>query len=155
MSIARDIAPEIVEEVIKLRERTLLEGAMAASALVAMADRRLKVEESLALGSVLENVEALRIHDPHLAIDLYGGFVDGMRTDFAQGRDQALAAVARCADDLEAAELLVKVGIAVAKADNEFQPEEVEVVGAICERLGIVGLDPNALVGKLKPNRAH
>jgi tellurite resistance protein TerB len=149
------MAPGIVKQVVRLRERTLLEGAMAASALVAMADRKLKVEESLALGAVLENVEALSIHDPHLAIDLYGEYIDAMRVDFAQGRAHALDAVGRCADDLDAAELLVKVGIAVAKADHEFQPEEVEVVGEICRRLGIEGLDPFALVGKLDPRRPH
>lgn len=155
MSIAKDLAPRISREVVKLRERNLLEGAMAASALVAMADRKLKVEESLALGMALEKLELLRVHDPHLAISLYGGFVDDLRTDYEAGRARALEAVGRCADDIEAALLLIKVGIAVAKADNEFQPEEVEAVGEICARLGVEGFDPVALVGPLGPRRSH
>ena len=57
--LADDLAPRISRQVVKLRERTLLDGAMATSALVAMADRRLMLEESLALGAVLENVELL------------------------------------------------------------------------------------------------
>ncbi len=155
MSIARDMATQLSQQVVKLRDKRLLEGAMAASALVAMADRNLKVEESLALGGALENVELLRIHDPGLAISLYSEYVDAMRNDFDSGRDQALEVVARCRDDLEASELLVKVGIAVAKADSEFAPEEVEMIREICVRLGIEGLDPLALVGRLKATLPH
>ncbi len=153
---ADDLAPRISRQVVKLRERTLLDGAMATSALVAMADRRLMLEESLALGAVLENVELLRIHDPELAVAIHSEFVEQMREDYDAGRQQAFSAIRRCADDLEAAELLVKVGIAIAKADSDFAPEEVDMVRDICACLGISGLDPTGMVGSLRgPRRPH
>ena len=66
--IARVLGREVADEIDRLRERYLLEGAMATSALVAMADRRLLVEESLALGGIVENVELLKIYDPREAV---------------------------------------------------------------------------------------
>ena len=58
-----------------------------------------------------------------------------------------LRVVGRCADDVEAAELLILVGIAIAKADDEFCDDELAMVGEICTRLGVQGLDPLALAG--------
>lgn len=139
--IARTLAPRISREVLKLRDRTLLEGAMATSALVAMADQRILIEEDLAVGALLENLELLKIYDPEFAVALHTGYVERMRTDFEAGREEALKAVAACGGDVLIAELLVKVGVAVAKADSVFSTEEVEVIEEICRSLGIEGLD--------------
>lgn len=156
-SIARSLAPRISREVLKLRDRTLLEGAMATSALVAMADRKIRLEEDLAVGAVLNNLELLQVYDPELALTLHSGFVDRMRSDYEQGRRLAMESVRRCSGDIEAAELLVKVGIAIAKADADFAPEELAVVEEVCQAVGIEGLDALGLAGlqASKPHRPH
>ena len=153
--IASSLEPQLSEGIERLRERDLLEAAMATSALVAMADRQLKLEESLALGAVVENAELLKLYDPREAVDLYSGYVELIRADYEQGRQTALKVIARCADDLAAAELLVKVGIAIAKADDEFCEAELSVVDEICCSLGITGLDPQALAGTQPPPRSN
>ena len=145
--IARAVGPQISRQVLKLRDKVLLEGAMATSALVAMADGKIRIEESLALGSVLENAELLKLADPRFAVSLHSAFVERMRGDFEAGKQAAMEVVARCADDVEAARLLVVVGIAIAKADNEFCDEELAMVREICDSLGVIGLDPLALAG--------
>jgi tellurite resistance protein len=153
--IARSLAPGISHEVHELRS-DLLRGAMATGALVAMADRRLALEETLALGSVIENLALLKVYDPEVAISLYSDFAERMRHDYESGRRAALDAVGRCAGDIAAAELLVKVGIAIAKADSDFSPEELDAVHEVCDRLGIDGLDPLALAGiRRRTHRAH
>lgn len=148
--IARSLGPQISRQVLKLSEKKLLEGAMATSALVAMADRKIRLEESLALGSVLENAELLKLADPRFAVSLHSAFVERMRGDFEVGKRAAMEAVARCADDVEAAQLLVVVGIAIAKADDHFCDAELAMVQEICESLGISGLDPLALAGSTR-----
>jgi len=145
--IARSLAPRIRRQVLKLRDRNLLEGAMAASALVAMADHRIRLEEDLAVGAVLNNLELLQVYDPELALSLHTGFVDRLRSDYPKGRELAMDTVRRCRGDIEAAELLVKVGIAIAKADADFAPEELQVIEDICEAVGIEGLDALGLAG--------
>jgi len=135
------------EEPIRLRDRNLLEGAMATAALVALADERLLIEETLAVKIVLERARELRLHDVEEAIGLYTSYVDQLRTDRAAGRESALQAVARCSNDIEAAALVVRVGVAVAKADQDFSSDEVSAIEEICSCLGIMGLDALALGG--------
>ncbi len=144
---ASSIDARITGQALKLRDHVLLEGAMATGALVALADQRLTIEETVAVGAVLENTKTLQLHDPNYALSLYTRHLDAIRSDYAAGREAALKAVALCADDMEAAELIVRIGIAVAKADSEFSPPELEVIEDICTSLAITGLDPLALAG--------
>ena len=58
------IGAKLTQQVVRLRDKTLLEGAMATAALVALADSRLAIEESFAVQAVLENAKTLEIYDP-------------------------------------------------------------------------------------------
>jgi tellurite resistance protein len=143
----RSVGPRISRQVIKLRDRRLLEGAMATGALVALADHRLAVEETMALQAVLEKAELLKIYDPELALSFYTRHIDRMRSDFAKGKEEALRAVRLCSDDIEAAELIIQVGIAIARADREFSTSESEMIEEICSAVGVEGLDTLGLAG--------
>jgi tellurite resistance protein TerB len=138
---ARSVGPRLTRKIVRLRDETLLEGAMAAGALVALADQKLSVEESLMLQTMLANAELLQIYDPELALSLYTRHVDRIRGDFSAGKQTALEAIGRCASDIEAAELIVQVGIAIAKADRIFHEDELRVIEEICQEVGIEGLD--------------
>lgn len=151
---ARSIGPRISKQVVRLRDKTLLEGAMAAGALVALADQRLSVEESIMLQTMIGNAEQLQIFDPELALTLYTRHVDRLRGDFAEGKQAALDAIERCAEDIEAAELIVQVGIAIAKADKVFDESELQMIEEICARVGIEGLDTLGLAG-VTPTRMN
>ncbi len=144
--IAKGLGPQISRQVLKLRDRTLLEGAMATAALVAMADDELAIEETLAVKVVLENLELLKVYDPRLALSIYTNHLNMIREDAAAGREAAMKLIGRCSEEIEAAELVVKVGIAVAKADKEFRQAEIDAIGEICAAVGILGFDPLALV---------
>lgn len=150
----RSLDPRITRQVLKLRDVILLEGAMATGALVALADQRLAVEESIAIQDVLANTERLQLHDTEFAMSLYTRHVDRIRHDFAAGKQGALEAIERCADDMDAAELIVRVGIAIAKADRVIATAELDVIEEICERIGVVGLDTLGLAGSA-PTRMH
>jgi len=49
----RSVDPRILDRIVELRDRRLLGGAMATGALVAMADDRVAISESLAVQVVL------------------------------------------------------------------------------------------------------
>lgn len=144
---------QLSREVGKLRDRDLLDAAMATSALVAMGDGKIRLEENLMLAAVLENAELLKVHDPALAVSLHSRYVEQMRDDYELGKQAALQAISRCANDLEAAALCLKIGVAVAKADLDFSPEERAIVEEICSNLGISGLDVLGLSGPGRPGR--
>lgn len=151
---AKSVGPRISKQVLKLRDRRLLEGAMATGALVALADQRLAVEESLALQAVLANADLLKIYDRELALSLYTRHVDRIRSDFADGKDEAMRAIRVCGEDIEAAELIIQVGIAIAKADSVFTASELDMIEEICAALGVEGVDMPGLTGT-SPRAMH
>ena len=108
----------------------------------------------IAMKIVLETMEQLAIHDPKLALGIYTRYIDAIRTAPEDGRKVALKAISKCADDIDAAELIVRVGITIAKADQDFSAPEVEAIEEICACVGIDGLDTLALAGAPTP-RAH
>jgi tellurite resistance protein len=96
---------------------------------------------------VLASAELLKDCDRELALDLYTDHIDRIRDDFEAGKEDAVEAIRACADDIEAAELIIHVGIAIAKADSEFSEVEREMIEDICEAVGIEGLDTLGLAG--------
>jgi len=151
---ARSVGSRISKQVVRLRDATLLEGAMAAGALVALADQRVTVEESLTLQTMLANAELLQLYDTELALTLYTRYVESLRSDYAAGKRAALEAVGRCSEDIDAAELIVHVGVAIAKADQVFAEAELRMIEEICAQIGIEGLDTLGLAGTA-PARRH
>ena len=150
----RNVDSRIFDQIGELRDRQLLGGAMATSALVAMADDRVAMSESLAVQAVLTRAELLKDCDRELALDLYTDHIDRLRDDFEGGKEDALEAIRACADDIEAAELIIHVGIAIAKADSEFSEVELDMIDDICAAVGIDGLDALGLAG-LSPRASH
>ena len=150
----RNVGSRIFDQLGELRDRQLLGGAMATSALVAMADHRVAMSESLAVQAVLASAELLKDCDRELALDLYTDHIDRIRADFEEGKEDALEAIRACADDVEAAELIIHVGIAIAKADSEFSEVELDMIDDICSAVGIEGLDALGLAG-LPPRASH
>ena len=66
----------------------------------------------------------------------------------------AFEAIAQCGEDIEAAELIVRVGVAIARADRELTGEELAAIDEICAAIGISDLDTRALVGNVS-SRPH
>ncbi|MDG2051342.1 MAG: TerB family tellurite resistance protein [Myxococcota bacterium] len=137
----------LTHEILHVEDRVLLEGAMAAGALTALADQQQSLKESLMVQTVIQESEALRFFDLDLALSFYTGFIDRMRSDYEAGKEYALDAVERCSEDIEAAALIVRVGIAIAKADEVLDEAEVAMIEEICARIGIQGLDTLGLAG--------
>lgn len=110
---------------------------MAATALVATADGEVTFSELSALDSVLESVQDLQIYDPHDAVDIYRRYADGIGQDQEGGTRDALHTVSRIANDREASDLVIRVAVAISKADGEFSEPEWRVVEQICETLDL------------------
>lgn len=118
------------------RKKAFLDGAMAASALVATAEREVSLAKRHRVDEVLANVPALRTFDVHVASDLFRDFVDRIHDDPDRGRGGALEAVGALAGEGEEAHLLVRIACAVAQADGGYSPAGIAAVHEIAEALG-------------------
>ena len=121
----------------KFRQREFMEACMAASALVAMADREVRLSERVALDGVLANVEQLKVFDPVTAVNVHRAFVSDLSRDYDGTKQRLLDLLIKQAVNYEDAELMVKVGLAIAKADNDYSDQEAEVLEEICRCLNV------------------
>jgi tellurite resistance protein TerB len=115
---------------------------MAASALVATADGAVRLAELATLDEVLETVRALRVYDPHDAVDIYRDYATELLDQPQPARERALRAIARIADEPDAARILLKVALAIGRADDALGDAERDALASICAALR---LPPSAL----------
>ena len=137
MSLLQKLVDSLQLKGERLRNKKFLEASMAASALVATADGEVSFSERSAVDSILASVEALQVFDVHDAVDLFSDFVEAICQDPAKGRTSALAAVSAVSGDDEAAELVVRIGCAISRADGAFTESEKAQVAEIATSLGI------------------
>jgi tellurite resistance protein TerB len=121
-----------------------LEAAMAASAVVSMADGALDTWEEVRVEEVVERMAALQVFDPRRAGELHRGFADALARDSAQGKRKAIEAVEKISGDREKARLIVGVCIAVAVADCTFSPSESSAIRELCDCLDVPASDAEA-----------
>ena len=137
-----------------LEDEILIEGIMAAGALIALADLDLKIDETLALQDMLEGPELLRRCDIERALQIYTFYIKRLREDFPRGKEEALEAISLCREDIEGPALIIRGGMAVAHADDELSNSEVSMLEEICEAMGIEGFDLIGSAG-LKPSQSN
>jgi len=124
------------------RNRPFLKATMAACALVATADGRVSLGERVRVDQILETLEALKIFDPHEAVDLFNEFADAILDSPKSGHEKALEALADGAGGVETNSLIIRVCCAISEvkhdqADNTFfAADQIEIV-SLCSRLGV------------------
>lgn len=126
----------IAQKLEQFRNREFLEATMAASALVATADGKVDIAELNMIDQALETIHELNIYDPHVAVDLYRDEMEALRTE-PDARDRILEQVGRLRDDPEAAVMLIKVCVAIAKSDETVTETERQAIGALCDAMGL------------------
>lgn len=121
----------------RYRDRHFLDAAMAASAMVAMADANVSLSEQSAVDSVMENIERLNIFEPGKAVAVHRQFVEAMIANSGDGEHRALTAVSRFKGDSESAKLLVQIARYTALADQELGNRERLAIRRLCRELEI------------------
>lgn len=119
------------------RNRPFLEAAMAACALVSIADGDISLSERIKVDQILETLEALKIFNPHEGVDLFNDFVEGIRQSPRRGRERAIGILTEVAKNPEDARLLIRVCCAVSEADGEMAlSDQIEIV-SLCSLMGV------------------
>jgi tellurite resistance protein TerB len=126
----------------RYRNRPFLRATMAACALVSTASGAVSLRQRVRVDRLMETLDALRVFDPHEGVDLFNGFVEGLRADPEAGRREALEAItSEVAHEPEKADLLGRICLAVSQRDGVIPDAEWRQVASLCQCLG---LDPTA-----------
>lgn len=108
-----------------------MEGAMAAAALIAIADGDASVEEGAEVGRLMRVLDVLKEQDPDHGIQSYIRYVDELRksTDGTEHTRNVIKTAA--GSDREAAALLIVICHAISEADGVIRESELEEIGRL------------------------
>ena len=130
-------ASELKTEALKFKNKDFLNAAMAGSALVAMADGSVSSEEKQKMVKFIEGHDALSIFTTSDVIKAFQDFVGQLEFDKDIGEAKAYQALAKMKTNAEAARLLIRMIIAIAASDGNFDDSEKKVATKIAKELGL------------------
>lgn len=130
-------AGELKTEALKYKNKDFLNAAMAGSALVSMADGSVSAEEKQKMIKFIESNEALSVFTTSDVIKSFQDFVGQLEFDKDIGEAKAFQALGKMKSNVEASRLLVRMIIAVASSDGNFDANERAVASKIAKELGI------------------
>ena len=127
------------EQVERYRNRPFLKAAMAACALVAIANGKVSFSQRVRVDQILETLDKLKTYDPHEGVDLFNDYVDQILASPKAGHAKAVEAVQSVAENKETARMLIRLCLAVSERNGEISlVEQIEIV-SLCN---LVGIDP-------------
>ena len=126
---------DLVTGVAKFKNKKFMEGTVAVCAIVSMASDGASAEEKQKMVGFIQQSKELRVFDVNDVIKFFKKLVDGFEFDPDIGKGEAMKYVVLLKNKPEAAQLALRVGIAVAKSDGDFDTHEKEAVREICTAL--------------------
>jgi tellurite resistance protein TerB len=130
-------ASELKTEALKFKNKEFLEAAMAGSALIAMADGKISSEEKQKMIKFIENHDALSIFTTSDVIKAFQDFVGQIEFDNDIGEAKAFLALGKMKSNAEAGRLLIRMMIAIASSDGNFDSQEQAVAAKIAKELAL------------------
>ena len=130
-------ANELKTEALKFKNKDFLNAAMAGSALVAMADGSISSEEKQKMIKFIESNDALSIFTTSDVIKAFQDFVSQLEFDKDIGEAKAYQALGKMKSNTEASRLLVRMIIAIASSDGNFDDQEKKIAVKIAKELAI------------------
>ena len=146
----------------RYRNGPLLEGTMAACALVATSDGRVSLAERVRVDQILETLDALKVFDPHEGVDLFIRFCDALLDHPQDGFEKAVTAIRAVSGPADTRQLLLRLCMAVSAVTSGNHFTDRAQLLMICALLGMepesCGLtpeetetiDPSTLIDRLR-----
>ena len=130
-------ANELKTEALKFKNKDFLNAAMAGSALIAMADGSISSTEKQKMIKFIESNDALSIFTTSDVIKAFQDFVGQLEFDKEIGEAKAYQAIGKMKSNSEASRLLVRMIIAIASSDGNFDHDEKKIAVKIAKELAI------------------
>jgi chromosome partitioning protein len=121
----------------RAKDKPFLEAAMAAAAFIAATDEVVGLGRRHTLDQILDGVERLKAFEVQAAVALFDDYVRHFRSAPDRGGARALKAISAAGDRPEAAEMLLRIANAMARAEGAVSAEARTRVDNIARSLGI------------------
>lgn len=128
---------ELTNQVSRFRNRKFMEGVVSVCALVAMASDGAGPEEKQKMIGYIKNSDELKVFDTAEVVEFFNKIVANYDFDKEVGKGEAMKYVVRLRDERDAAQLMIRVGIAIGSSDGNFDDKEKACVREICQAVGL------------------
>lgn len=137
LSRLKSKASELKTEALKYKNKDFLNAAMAGSALISMADGSISAEEKQKMIRFIETNDALSVFTTSDVIKAFQDHVSQLEFDKDIGQAKAYQALHKMKSNADASRLLVRMMIAIASSDGNFDAQERTVASKIAKELGL------------------
>lgn len=127
---------ELTKQVGRYKNRAFLEGTVAVCARIAVASDGVSAEEKQKMMGFLRASPELSIFDTTEVIQFFEKLVISYSFDMEVGKGETMKYILALKNKPEQAQLAVRVGIAVAKSDGDFDATEQANAREIIQALG-------------------
>lgn len=127
---------ELQAQVGRFKNKKFMEGTVAVCACISMASNGAGAEEKQKMIQFIQQSPELKVFETKEVIDFFNKLAEGFEFDLDIGKGEAMKFIVRIKDQPDAAQLALRVGIAVAKSDGDFDEHERLMAREICIALG-------------------
>ncbi|QMC32920.1 tellurium resistance membrane protein TerB [Klebsiella pneumoniae] len=127
---------ELTRQVGRYKNKIFMQGTVAVCARIAIASDGVSSEEKQKMIGFLRSSEELKVFDTAEVIEFFNKLVTSFDFDLEIGKGETMKYILALKDQPEAAQLALRVGIAVAKSDGNFDDDEKSAVREIARSLG-------------------
>lgn len=132
---------ELANQVSRFKNKKFMEGTVAVCAYIAAASNGVSSEEKQKMIGFIKSSDELKVFDSNEVIDFFQKIISGFEFDADIGKGEALKYIVALKSDDGAAQLALRVGVAVAKSDGDFDEAEKTAVKEISVALGLNSSD--------------
>lgn len=132
---------ELTTQVGRFKNKKFMEGTVAVCACISMASNGASEDEKKKMISYINQSPELKMFDTSEIITFFNKLAEGFTFDTDIGKGEAMKFIVRLKDQPDAAQLAIRVGIAVAKSDGDFDHQEQQIAREICVALGFTPSD--------------
>ncbi|MCL1132390.1 tellurite resistance TerB family protein [Shewanella sairae] len=132
---------ELANQVTRFKNKKFMEGTVAVCAFIAAASNGVSTEEKQKMVGFIKNSNELKVFDTEEVISFFQKIISSFEFDADIGKGEALKYIIALKSDEAAAQLALRVGVAVAKSDGDFDESEKAAVKDICQALGLTPSD--------------
>ncbi len=130
---------ELTTQISRYKNKKFMQGTVSVCAYIAMASDGAGATEKQKMMGFIKSSKELKVFSAAEVIDFFNKITASFDFDLDIGKGEAMVHILALKDDAGAAQLAMRVGIAVAKSDGDFDAQEKKAAKEICQALG---LDP-------------
>lgn len=128
---------ELSRQVGRFKNKKFMQGTVAVCARIAIASDGVSSEEKQKMIGFLRSSEELKVFDTSEVIEFFNKLIASFDFDIEIGKGETMKYILALKDQSGAAQLALRVGIAVAKSDGNFDQDEKLASREIAIALGL------------------